>query len=477
MTRVAVVGGGITGLAAARRLALAGTEVVVLEQGPRWGGKLDRAVVDEVPLDTGAESVLARRPEAVRLIAELGLDAQRVHPTAARPQLLVNGRLHALPPSLQGVPVDVAALAGLLSPAGLAFALGEPDRAAPPLAGDLAIGAYVDQRFGPEVTDRLLEPLLGGVYAGRARDLSFAAVAPDLFDRARAGGSLLQHARASLKPSTGTPVFAGLVGGVAGLVQALLGDLQARGVMLRSGTAVRGLDRAPYGRWQLTCGSAAAPERVEADAVVLALPAGPAGRLAAGLLPGAEAYAAIPYASVAVVTLVVRGLETDRSGLLIPPGEMPTIKALTHSSVKWDWVRERAETAWGAGVTVVRASVGRIGENALLQLDDEALVARTFAEALTLPGWSGVELVRARLTRWGGALPQYLVDHRGLVATLRNDLREVPGLALAGAALDGVGIAACVGSASTAATKIIRDLGLDDHDQEAVHDQLEESMR
>jgi oxygen-dependent protoporphyrinogen oxidase len=248
-------------------------------------------------------------------------------------------------------------------------------------------------------------------------------------------------------------------------------------VTLRTGTAVRGLHRGRNGGWQLTCGSAAAPEGLEADAVVLALPAAPAGRLTAGLLPSAEAYAGLPYASVAVVTLVVRGLETDRSGLLIPPGETPTIKALTYSSVKWDWVRERAEAAWGPGVTVVRASVGRIGESALLQLDDEALVARTFAEALTLPGWSGVELVRARLTRWGGALPQYVVGHRGLVARLRNDLSQVPGLAVAGAALDGVGIAACVGSAASAATKIIGDLGLDDHDQQAVSDQLEESRR
>ena len=477
MKQVVVVGGGVAGLAAARQLAVAGASVTVLEQSPRWGGKLDTTFVEEVGFDSGAESVLARRPEAVGLITALGLEAQRVHPTSAKPQLLVGGRVHAMPPSLQGVPVDLPALAGLLSADGLVRALGEPERPAPPLTADVAIGRHVDERFGPEVTDRLLEPLLGGVYAGRARDLSFAAVAPDLFARARTGGSLLQHARASLRPSTGTPVFAGLVGGVAGLVQALLRDLHGRGVVLRTGTAVRALDRRTDGRWRLSCGSAAAPEQLTADAVVLAVPAGPAGRLTAALLPGAAAYAAIPYASVAVLTLVVRGLATDRSGLLIPPGETPTIKALTYSSVKWDWVRERAEATWGPGVDVVRASVGRIGENALLQLDDEALVARTFAEALTLPGWSGVELVQARLTRWGGALPQYLVGHRELVARIRDDLGRVSGLALAGAALDGVGIAACVGSAAVAATKIIGDLGLDDHDRTAARDQLEESRR
>ena len=482
MTRVAVVGGGITGLAAARQLARTGAEVVVLEQGTRWGGKLDQTLVEEVALDTGAESVLARRPEALALIAGLGLEAERVHPTGAGPQLLVAGRLHAMPPSLQGVPVAVEPLRDLLSAAGFERAAGEPDRPAPPLAGDVAIGAYVAERFGDEVTDRLLEPLLGGVYAGRSRELSFAAVAPDLFARARAGGSLLEHARAGLRPAAaGSPVFAGLVGGVAGLVRALVGDLERRGVTVRTGTAVRALRRRADGGWGLTCGSAAAPRELVADAVLLAAPAGPTGRLTTDLLPHAPAYAAIPYASVAVVTMVLRGLQTDRSGLLVPPGQLPTIKALTHSSVKWDWVRERAERTWGPGVAVVRASVGRIGEEHLLQVDDEALLARTFAEALTLPGWSGVELLHARVTRWGGALPQYRVGHRDLVDGLRADEARVPGLALAGAALDGVGIAACLGSAAAAATKITTELDLDEHDRPWDHDlvpeHLEESQR
>lgn len=478
MTRVVVVGGGVAGLAAARRLLLAGVEVTVLEQAGRWGGKLDRTVVADVGLDSGAESMLARRPEAVGLVAELGLAGELVHPTTAKPQLLVGGRFVAMPPSLQGVPVDVAALAELLSPAGLAYAAGEPDRPAPPLTDDVAIGAYVDERFGPEVTDRLLEPLLGGVYAGRARDLSFAAVAPDLYARARTGGSLLVHARAGLRPGGPTPVFAGLVGGVSRLVSVLVADLARLGASLRLGTAVRDLDRRSDGSWRLAVGSAAAPQTLTADAVLLALPGGPAGRLAVDLLPSAPAYAAIPYASVAVLTLVVRDLVSDRSGLLVPPGELPTIKALTHSSVKWDWVREQAESAWGPGVAVVRASIGRIGEAALLQVDDATLVARTLAEAQTLSGWEGTTLVDARVSRWGGALPQYEVGHRELVASLRAELAAVPGLAAAGAALDGVGIAACIGSADAAATKIISDLGLDDHDQlMREHDQLEGSSR
>ncbi len=462
MTSVAVVGGGITGLAVARRLLLAGARVTVIEQSTRWGGKLDHTVVDEVSLDTGAESVLARRPEALALIEALGLAGERVYPTAAKPQLLVGGRLHAMPPSLQGVPVDVEALADLLSPRALAFARTEPERAAPPLTRDIGVGSYVEERFGSEVTDRLLEPLLGGVYAGRSRDLSFAAVMPDLFARAREGGSLLGHARAALRPPIGTPVFAGLAGGVSTLVRALVEDLTTRGADLRTGTVVRGL-RPAGGHWHLDLG--AARELLEVDAVVVATPAGAAGRLTAPVLASAPDFAAIPYASVAVVTLVVRGLETDRSGLLVPPGELPSVKALTHSSVKWAWVRERAERAWGPGVAVVRASIGRAGEAEVLQVPDEPLLDRTVAELGTLPGWEDVEVLQRRLTRWGGALPQYRVGHQTLVADLRAQTAATPGLALAGAALDGVGIAACLASAHTAATKIMSDLGAGDHDQ------------
>lgn len=195
-----------------------------------------------------------------------------------------------------------------------------------------------------------------------------------------------------------------------------------------------------------------------ADAVVLATPAAPTGRLLTGLAAAAERFGQIPYASVAVATLVVRGLDATASGVLVPPGELPTIKALTHSCVKWDWVGRQAEQAWGSGTDVVRVSIGRIGEEALLQLDDDRLVARTWTEAAGLPGWRGATLVASAVTRWGGALPQYRVGHRDLVAALRAEVGGVRGLALAGAALDGVGVAACLGAARAAVTKIMTDL-------------------
>ena len=456
MTRAVVVGGGISGLAAAFWLRGAGLDVTVLEAGTRWGGKLAPVRLGDLVLDGGAESMLARRPEAVGLADTLGLGGRRTTPTDAKPRVLVAGEPRRLPPSLQGIPVDPAALRPLLTPEAAAYAEGEPDRPAPPLTGDLAIGAYVDERFGPQVTDRLLEPLLGGVYAGRSRSLSFEAVAPALFAQARTGGSLAAHARASLRPGAG-PVFAGLVGGVHGLVDALVATLAADGVDLRLRSTVTGLRREGAGVTLST-----PTEEVHAGAVVVAAPAPAAARLLGGVLPTAgplEALGRVAYASVAVLTLAVRGLAPVDSGLLVPPGELPSVKALTYSSTKWGWVGEAARQAYGDDVAVLRASVGRAGDAAPLQVDDAALVRRSFAEVVTLPGWERAELVEAAVTRWGGGLPQFGVGHPSLVDGLRHELEAVPGVAVAGAHLDGVGLPACLASAYAAVEKVLSDLG------------------
>lgn len=453
--RVAVVGAGIAGLSAAHRLAVGGADVVVLEASGRCGGKLEPVTLDGVRLDCGAESVLARRPETVALIEDLGLGDQLVHPTPATAQVYVDGQIRPLPPQVLGIPVDLDRLEGFLSPVGLVRARREPTLAAPALPGDVAIGAYVDERFGPEVTDRLLEPLLGGVYAGQARSLSFEAVSERLFAAARTGGSLVEHARGLVPTQPGGPVFASLEGGLAGLVEALVSDLTSRGVEVRTGTTVRALARR-VGGYRLISGSVPRPDHLDVDAVVLATPGPATGRLLSPFAPQeGAALAAVPYASVVVTTLVVSSVTLVGSGLLVPPGQLPTIKALTYSSRKWQGVADRAAEAWGPGVDVVRTSVGRLGENRLLQVDDDTLLRRTVAEARTLPGWEHAEVLGSHVRRWGGALPQYLVGHRQLVARLRTAVADLPGLEICGAALDGVGIAATIGTGTAAAQRIL----------------------
>jgi oxygen-dependent protoporphyrinogen oxidase len=166
-----------------------------------------------VRLDGGAESILARRPEGLQLINDLALGSRVAYPTEAKPQLLAGGHLHAMPASVLGIPTDVGQLAGLLSAEGWRTAASEPERSAPAFDHDVAVGRYVEERFGAEVTDRLLEPLLGGIYAGYARRLSFDAVSPELFVRAKGGGSLLRHAQTVAQEGRDGPVFAGLRGG------------------------------------------------------------------------------------------------------------------------------------------------------------------------------------------------------------------------------------------------------------------------
>jgi len=381
------------------------------------------------------------------------------------------------------VPTDLTQLTALLSEEGLQWAESEPERPAPAFDHDVAIGRFVDERFGAEVTDRLLEPLLGGVYAGSARALSFGAVAPELFERARRGGSLLQHAQQIVKQARHGPVFAGLIGGVSTLIDALVDDLGRHRVVMRLGVTVRTLERKDRG-FRFIVGAADDPEMILADAVVLAAPATATGRLLTGLVPSAAEFARLPYASVAVITLVVGGVRADASGVLVAPGELPTINAVTYSSAKWSWVASQAEEAWDPGVEIVRVSVGRHGEAASLQLNDRALLERTFAEARTIPGWESAELIDGAVSRWGGGLPQYPVGHRDLVAQVRAEVTEIPGLAIAGAALDGVGIPACLASAQRAAKAVAGDLAASTASAHIgfsgmidTEDQLEESGR
>ncbi len=454
--KAAVVGGGVSGLVAARELALAGWSVELFEASPRPGGKI---AVGALGFDVGAESLLARRPEAVDLIEALGLGEQIVHPTPAASAIWFEGVAHPIPRSLQGIPVSVEAMAGLLSPAGLDRLAAEPGLPAPAPPGDVPIGAYVAERCGEEAVDRLLEPLLGGVYAGHSRRLSFAAVNARLWARVRGGGSLLEHAAAMQPPSSATPgtdpVFAGLRGGVHTLVDALADDLRGRGVTVQSGTTVRSVERDGAG-WELVTGPVPAPRTYAVDAVVCAAPARPTARMLQTAVPAAAGLLdPIPYASMAVVTLVVRGAALSGSGLLVPPGELATVKALTHSSRKWDWVAEAAQARWGDGVEVVRASIGRLGEEQLLRLDDDPLVARTLRElGDQLPAWAGAELITAQVARWGGGLPQYAVGHVEAMTELRAELARAGRIAVCGAYLDGVGIAACVASAQRAARTI-----------------------
>jgi oxygen-dependent protoporphyrinogen oxidase len=458
--RVVVVGAGIAGLAAAAavRRTAPEVEVVVLEAAASVGGKLALAEVGGVTVDVGAEAMLNRRPEAVTLARAAGLGHRIVHPATTTANLWSRGRLRPMPRTLMGVPADTRALSesGVISPAGLARVAVE--RGLPPTHlddQDVSVGWLVEERFGREVVDRLVEPLLGGVYAGHAREISARAAVPQvvaLLDRDR---SMMKAAAQALEQTSDVPVFAGLVGGIGTLPPALVASA---GLDVRTGATVRDLARASGGGWNLVVGSAHDPEVMHADAVVLATPAAATGRLLADVVPyAALELARIEYASMAVVTLAFRARdfpETQGSGFLVPPVDKRSVKAATYSFAKWDWVRTSGEADDGNGVLVMRCSIGRHREAQVLQRPDDEVVQLALEDLADAIGLS-VRPVDTHVQRWGGALPQYAVGHLDRVAHVRSAVSAAGRLAVCGATYDGLGIPACVASAELAATQVL----------------------
>ncbi len=470
---VVIVGGGIAGLAAAFFLRDEPVRVTVLEGSPQLGGKLRVSEIGGVAVDEGAEALLVTRPEGTGLIAELGLGGDRVGPGTTSSAIWTLGALRPLPRrQFMGVPSDLAELAksGVLSSEGVARA--SQDLELPPTArdGDVAVARYVGARLGAEVVDRLVDPLLGGVYAGRSAELSFDATLPALATASRKYRSLAEAARSLLpppappddqdgRPAPGGSVFTTLAGGLGTLPEFLA---KASGAHVRTGAMARELSPAEGG-WRLTVGSAASPEQVDADAVIMAVPARPAGRLLAGV-PGASATVAalaeIGYASMAIVTLAyprsafpAPGLAAlGWSGYLVPAVDGRAVKAVTFSTVKWPHLAGSPESA-AAPLEVVRCSIGRIGEEGLLQRGDDELASLAAVELEAATGVRGGPAA-TRVTRWGGALPQYTVGHLDRVARIRAGVAAQPGLAVCGAAYDGVGIPACIGTARAAASQV-----------------------
>jgi oxygen-dependent protoporphyrinogen oxidase len=458
---VVVVGAGISGLAAAQRLRARRSDVkiTIVEASGLIGGKLAQAQVGGVSVDTGAESLLNRRPEAVDLVRAVGLGDDVCYPVTTSASIWSRGALRPMPPTVLGVPSSVVALArsGVLTGAGLARAVAEPALPPTQLADDVSVGRFVTRRLGRDASQRLLEPLLGGVYAGHADELSLQAAAPQVASLAAKGGSLLRAAAATARARTGVaavPVFAGIRGGIGRLPAAVAA---ASGAEVRTSSTVRELRRTAAG-WSLVVGRADAPTTVSADAVVLATPAPATARLLDRVAPQAAAdLRDIEVASVAVVTLAVPhasiAAELPGSGCLVPPIEGRAVKAATWSSRKWGWVAEAA----GAGTAVLRCSFGRHRESALLQRDDAELVRLAVDELGDAVGVRG-QLSDALVTRWGGGLPQYAVGHVARVERVRRAVADVRGLEVCGAPYEGIGIAACIADAQRAADRLVAGL-------------------
>jgi oxygen-dependent protoporphyrinogen oxidase len=448
MTRVAVVGGGISGLAAAHALTADGLDVIVIESSQVVGGKLRTSEVAGVPVDEGAEMFLQRVPEALDVVATLGRSDELVAPRTTSAGVWARGALRSMPTgTVMGLPGAPSRLRGVLSPAEVVRV--EADRLLPgaPPGEDISVGQWVGRRVGRAVVERLVDPLLGGVYAGRADDLSLAATIPQLPRDRRSVLAAVRRAGPTA-PST-QPVFATITGGLGTLPASLAEAIRQSGGEILTGRTVRRIEHTGSG-WRIVHGATVDEIAVDADAVVVAVPAAPAAKLLGDVVPAAATeLAAIEAASMAIITTAWRRQDVqspDLSGYLVPAVYGRPVKAVTFSSSKW------AHLA-GSDVVIVRCSIGRHGDVGELQLDDSELIAVSVAELTSYGGFRGSP-VGSRVTRWGGGLPQYAVGHRDRVARIQAAVDAQPGLAVCGATYDGVGVPACIRTGRAAAARI-----------------------
>ncbi|GMA85250.1 hypothetical protein GCM10025868_05000 [Angustibacter aerolatus] len=465
MARVVVVGAGIGGLAAAQRLLAErpGLDVVVLDAAGRVGGRLALGEVGGLTVDLGAESLLARRPEAVDLARAVGLGDDLVTPRSAGALVRSGGRLHPLPTgTVMGVPSRTEGLDGLLPRRAVDAVAAEPRTPHERLTDDTDVATFVRGRVGDDVVARLVEPLLGGVYAGHAERLSLRATVPALWEAAVSGGSVVERAAAAARAGTATrgPVFAGVRGGVGRLPLAVADAVRAAGGDVRTGATVR--EPAP-------------------DAVRLAAGRRPDDRTrGAGRRRRGRRGAATGGCPAAARRRTRRGLDARR-GRAWPAwrwsprccrAPRPTCSPRApgcwcHRSRAASSRPSRRRRRSGRGSTTATPSTSSSAPrwaatamSATCRLDDDALTARVLADLTgVLDLREPLRPVATAVTRWGGGLPQYAVGHVDAMALVRREVARRPGLAVAGAAYDGVGVPAVIASAHRAARDVLSHLG------------------
>lgn len=467
--RVCVIGGGIAGLSAAHAV-LANAEtpvtVTVLEASSQVGGKLRVGEIAGIRIDDGAEAMQATRPEAISLSRAVGLDRDIVHPEVFGASLWIQGKLRGMPPTVMGVPTDLRALtsSGVLPLSAVLKLPMEYRKPATRFENDVSVGAFVESRLGRQVVDTLVEPVLGGVYAGRADALSMEATVPALFRELRNQSSLLKAAEHTARGggrkagARRGPVFAGIRGGVGRLPEAVMADLVSMGAEVRTDAPVRSIHRLDD-HWRIIVGSESKQQVLEAEEIIMAVPPPQASELLAHVCPPAATdLGLIDMSSMAVVAMAYPAEAVgplSGSGFLVPPSERRTIKAANYASSKWDWISREAKTRRESADSMVifRASAGRLGEEEVLQLDDRELAAQVHDDISEAVGISAPP-ADFRVTRWNDAIPQYTTGHVRRVDRIRTALAGVPGLEVCGAAFDGVGVAAVIGSSRFAARMV-----------------------
>lgn len=447
--RTAVVGGGLTGLVAARQLAGSGHEVVLLEAADRFGGIVRTVRQDGFLIETGPESFVTRKPALLDLCRDLGLDEEIVYGrVSGRTSVYARGALRPLPTGAGFLPTRLCPLlaSGILSPLETLRVAADLVLPAGEIEGDATLGRVVGGRLGRAALDRLVAPLAAGIYGADPHRMSLAATFPEVLDAARRG-SLLRPAGGSRggEGDPAVPPFATLRGGLEALIDRLVED--RRGAELLAGVEVDRVVRARE-EWRLEIRGRSA---IRAERLLLAVPAAEAARIVAAESPeAARLLAAFRRVSTVVVTFawdVGAVAVPDGNGFVVARDAGLPITACTFSSSKWPG---RAPD----GRVLVRVYLGRADDPLDRGLTDEELISRARAGLETATGWN-IRPILSRVDRAEDAMPQYDVGHLDRVAEVEQALASLAGLAVAGADYRGVGLADCAAQGRAAAQRLI----------------------
>ena len=458
MPHVVVVGGGISGLSAALELQDRGLEVTLIEASERFGGLIHTERIDDLVIDAGPDSFLSSKPGGLKFVERLGLSERLVNTRSdgGGTYILHNGELKPLPEGITLlVPTQIEQIANspLLDRAGKLRLLADYLIPARRRTEDESVASFMTRRVGRQAFENLAEPLLSGIYAGDARQLSILSTFPRLRDVERRRGGLIRGAlaqRAAAKsPASGTEhtPFVSLTGGLAELIEGTVDALSA--AILRTGVAVTALEPVADSGYRVRL---ADNSMLDADGVILATPAPVTADLMHSFATQiASELRQIPYVSSATVSMEFR--KEDIAGKQLGRGfVVPRVEGRALTAVTWSSNKFAGRTP--PGMALLRGFVGRAGQEEHAFLSDDDVIDLVRSDLADICGITA-DPVFVRVYRWHDAMPQYVVGHRARLDRIDDMLARHPSLALTGNAYLAVGIPDCITNSMAEASRLV----------------------